>query len=328
MKCLRFIIAILTLLLAQSISFAQNPYATNPSEVPRFALVIFVEQYDFLPRVVNAQRDGLEVASALSKAGFEFVRVVPNPSSTSEILEGLSELEQRARMSERAATVAVYYAGHGFQNGNTNYLLPKSANPASLATDGIAIPLMMSKLRSNKFGLSIVLLDACRTINTLDSSNFESRLANAALAGFGQMSSQNFSVVSLATGFGRAAQSVGSRNINNSPYAGALTQNLNLGARSLDEILEEVRTSVLIDTNGLQSPEIIKNAGTSKYFFHPSSAQKTMEDQSWNDVLATGPLRECVEMYISRYPASRYSNAARYLLSSSAQGSETRGVCP
>jgi uncharacterized caspase-like protein len=64
-----------------------------------------------------------------------------------------------------ADTVLIYFAGHGMQSGNENYLLPIDIDPASVADieeDGISLRYLLRTLEEARSGPNIVILDACR----------------------------------------------------------------------------------------------------------------------------------------------------------------------
>src|SRR5262249_9145243 len=74
-------------------------------------------------------------------------------------------LREFARESVGAGVALVYYAGHGTENGNKNYLIPVDAQLAKagdLDLEAIALDTVIAQL-SGVTKLKLVILDACRT---------------------------------------------------------------------------------------------------------------------------------------------------------------------
>jgi uncharacterized caspase-like protein len=89
----------------------------------RVALVIGNSHYAHIARLPNAERDVAYVAIALLSAGFESVKIgFDLDKSTFE--QGLDDFSKDATAADWAF---VYYAGHGIEVGNKNYLVPVDA---------------------------------------------------------------------------------------------------------------------------------------------------------------------------------------------------------
>ena len=126
----------------------------------RRALVIGNDSYRFISKLSNAREDARAVAENLTKVGY-----------TVTLRTDVAEKEMKAAIRtfksqvEAGDEVAFFYAGHGIQLENTNYLIP-----IDVAGDTIeqvkdeAIPLqrILDDMADRRAKLTLALIDACR----------------------------------------------------------------------------------------------------------------------------------------------------------------------
>lgn len=295
-------------------SVIPDGYVARPSAVVRYALVIGVETYAHLPKVENATNDGIAAHNALLRAGFTYVRHLSEPQTTDAILDHIAELMQQAQADIQPAVVTIFFAGHGFQGPASNYIVPAAARADDLTRDSLPITTVLRKIALGTSSLAIVFLDACRTVRTLDKTNYTTPLTSSMRPGFGAMQESGTTVIGMAASLGYAAQSVGGAHPTNSPYTAALRLNMSLQSTSLDEMFDNMRSYVKQDTDELQVPTEMKRAGTSRFFLHPGPQEDAKQHRAWQKVVEGGARRKCLQDYIARYPAGIYSNSAEYLL--------------
>jgi len=145
---------------SSSASVAKNPPGTSGR---RIALVIGNGDYqypDSLPRLSNPTHDAEDVAEALRNFGFEVIE------RKNQSLEAMSEsiAEFGRKIGDRDAAV-FYFAGHGIQVKNQNYLMPVNAkveSEAAVPYQGINLNQILDEMDSGKSKANIVILDACR----------------------------------------------------------------------------------------------------------------------------------------------------------------------
>jgi uncharacterized caspase-like protein len=289
-------------------------YTPRPEYPAKYALVVVVQNYAELPQVDNAFRDGAAIGNGLLTAGYSFVRVIADPPSIDSILNRVDEMLSVARADVQPAVLTVFYAGHGFRTEYANYLVPASARADHLLDDSLPVSTIARRISPNRFTLGIIILDACRTVRTLDDSNSQTPLKNGMPAGFDSFAPNSITVVAMSAGAGQAAESVGASHPEDSPYSWALSVEIPRQSISLDELFDDVRSYVLQDTLNRQQPEESKRAGTSRFFLVPGNEQMGLQEQAWIKVMGSGARRKCLEDYINRYPAGRYLRAAEYLL--------------
>ena len=125
----------------------------------RVALVIGNSAYRNTPALPNPHNDAATIADALTKLGFAVQSGFDlDRAATEQVLRAFAE-------SLGDADVALfYYAGHGLQVDDKNYLVPVDARLASetdLAFEAIDLTLVLS-LMERRPRTNLVFLDACR----------------------------------------------------------------------------------------------------------------------------------------------------------------------
>jgi formylglycine-generating enzyme required for sulfatase activity len=144
-----------------------NRSAIVPSPAPgqgrRVALVIGNSDYQHaqnLPKLTNPTNDAEDVAAALRSFGFE---VIERHNQTLEAMNAaIAEFGRRIADSDAAL---FYFAGHGIQVKNQNYLMPINAKLESEAVvpyQGINVNQILDEMDNAKSAANIVMLDACR----------------------------------------------------------------------------------------------------------------------------------------------------------------------
>jgi tetratricopeptide (TPR) repeat protein len=137
---------------------SQSGGASNAGR--RIALVIGNGAYKNVHPLDNPPRDAKLVASALHEVGFQNV-TLSNDLSRDKFFEVLRAFADEA---ERADWAVVYYAGHGFEIGGVNYLVPIDAKLA-VDTDAEKEAVALEQVIASVGGarkLRLVMLDACR----------------------------------------------------------------------------------------------------------------------------------------------------------------------
>jgi uncharacterized caspase-like protein len=204
------------------------------------ALVVGNSAYRHAPELRNPRNDAIDIAVALRQLGFR-------------VLEGL-DLD-KAAMDNAIATFGMalvgvdnavfFYAGHGLQVSEQNYLVPvdaKLATPADLDSEVVRLDVVQRAMeRSAK--ANVLFIDACRD-NPLAGT-----LANAMGARSGDVgrglavsTSSLGTLISFSTQPGNVALDGEGRN---SPFAAALKRHIATPGDDLSTILINVRNDVV-----------------------------------------------------------------------------------
>lgn len=142
--------------------------------VQRIALVIGNSAYENSSPLKNPVNDAALITRALLQRGFEVIGGASTPAIETGLTAGMNLKSMALGMTfaqfkgriEKGATVVIYYAGHGVQVGDKNYLVPvdDSLDPSLKDLGLIDIKAEMETLTSlvGEGGNVVLFLDACR----------------------------------------------------------------------------------------------------------------------------------------------------------------------
>jgi len=136
----------------------QAPASTD--KVRKIALIIGNGAYQNVHALDNPPRDSKLIAAALKDVGFQTV-TLSNDLTRDKFFEALRGFASDA---EKADWAVVYYAGHGFEIGGVNYLVPVDARLAAdkdAETEAVALEQVIAAVGGAR-KLRLVMLDACR----------------------------------------------------------------------------------------------------------------------------------------------------------------------
>lgn len=219
--------------------------------VQRYAVVVGNGAYQHAPHLPNARADAALVADFLRRAGF---RVVERHDLDARGFEAL--LRQALFEIEENSEVLFYYAGHGFQIGRRNYLVPVDADlgtPADIAFETVTLDSLVAILGARS-RLQVVILDSCRDNPFRQARMYAgpSREAQLTETGFSPMSAPVNTLLAFSTAPGAVALDGDGAN---SPFTGTLVAIAGADPQaSITRILSEVRREVYRLTEGRQIP--------------------------------------------------------------------------
>ena len=136
----------------------QAPAEANAAR--RVALIVGNGAYKNVHPLDNPPRDAKLIAGVLRDVGFQTV-MLSNDLTRDKFFETLKSFASEA---EKADWAVVYYAGHGFEIGGVNYLVPVDARLAAdkdAETEAVALEQVIAAVGGAR-KLRLVLLDACR----------------------------------------------------------------------------------------------------------------------------------------------------------------------
>ena len=136
----------------------QGPAGTTKTR--RIALIVGNGAYRNVHALDNPPRDAKLIAGSLKDLGFQTVTLA-NDLSRDKFFETLRTFASDA---EKADWAVVYYAGHGFEIGGVNYLVPVDARLAAdkdAETEAVALEQVIAAVGGAR-ALRLVILDACR----------------------------------------------------------------------------------------------------------------------------------------------------------------------
>ena len=213
----------------------------------RVALVVGNMNYAHAPRLANPLNDAQDVGAALGRLGFT-VTTLEN-ADYAALRQGLLAFTAAAA---RAQVAVVFYAGHGIEVDQHNYLIPVDARLAhdrQVAFETVPLA-WVSDAVAGASEFSLVILDACRE-NPFAASMRRSGAARAIGRGLAKVEPAKETLVAYAAKAGTLASDGSGRN---SPYTTALLRYLEEPGLEVGLMFRKVRDAVLAATGRVQEP--------------------------------------------------------------------------
>ena len=226
----------------------------------RLALVVGNEAYAHVPGLATPVKDAQALARELRQLDFEVTVLTDADPGVFEAV-----LQTFAAQAAEAETVLFYYAGHAFQAGGVNRLVPVSArldSAAALTSETLELNAIAARLKPAD-GQLLIFLDACRT------DPLPPELRGQAAAGLAQYDGGAGSFVAFATAPGEVAWDKGTTD--SSPFTAALLAHIAQPGQSLSDLMIEVRNAVETATKGKQTPWE-QSSLRSQFYFVPQAA--------------------------------------------------------
>jgi tetratricopeptide (TPR) repeat protein len=225
---------------------AQGPGAATTGR--RIALIIGNGAYQNVHPLDNPPRDAKLIAAALRDVGFQTV-TLSNDLTRDKFFEALRAFASDA---EKADWAVVYYAGHGFEIGGVNYLVPVDAKLAAdkdAETEAVALEQVLAAVGGAR-RLRLVILDACRN-NPFAPAMQRTMALKLVDKGFSNIEpSAGFMVVYAAKHGETALDGEGA----DSPFAMALAHDMKEPRVEVRKLFDIVRDDVWSTTKHAQQP--------------------------------------------------------------------------
>ena len=146
----------------------QNSVASNKVEPPkplpifanRKALVIGNDGYKFVSKLLNAKQDANAIAENLTNVGYKVTLRLDQ--SEKEMKASLRNFKAQIEAGDE---VAFFYAGHGVQLANTNYLIPidvAGEGEEQIKDEAISLQRILDDMTDKKVKFTLAMIDACR----------------------------------------------------------------------------------------------------------------------------------------------------------------------
>ncbi len=217
---------------------------------PRMALVIGNGAYRNGDRLQTPAADAQLIAGSLQRLGF-MVRVLTDRSRA----QMLQDLDGFSADASGARVALVYYAGHGFETDQKNFLMPvdlpaKLASLSAVQLRGAAIPLeyVMTTVERGHPQAMVVMVDACRD---------EPGRGVTGARGLAAENAPRGTLVAFSTSPGGKAmdtmRNIG-KPIDHSPFSYYLSENLATPGATLIDVLQKTQVAVAAATGEGQRP--------------------------------------------------------------------------
>ncbi|WP_157267826.1 caspase family protein [Azohydromonas aeria] len=271
----------------------------------RVALVIGNAAYRSDP-LDNPVNDAKLVAAGLRKAGFDVA--LRQDLDRAALLQALRDFGNR--LGENTVAL-LYYAGHGLQLRDRNYLIPVDAEIRSedeIPIAGIDLGFILGRMGHARSRINLVILDACRN------NPFLGKTVSA--QGLAQMDAPVGTLLAYATAPGKLAADAGSGA--NGVYAEHLARHLLTPGLPVEQVFKRVREGVVRETQQQQVPwessslqgEFAFVPGVAATAAAPADVDAAGEIAFWNSIQASQRADE-YRAYLRQYPQGRFAALAQ-----------------
>ncbi len=227
------------------------PISENPAIQRRLAYVIGNNDYEHVPDLKNAEKDARLMANFFRSEGYSVSEHYGIDKEEFEVV-----LRKIARETDENTNVVIYFAGHGIQIGEVNYLIPTDArleNSSEVGLQAVALSNIMEIAKSRSRTL-VVFLDSCRD-NPFEGRQLRQNLNGSdteAEGGFFAQQAPINSFLSFSTSPGMFAEDGSGEN---SPFTEALVSVASENREErIESIMQEVRRRVYETTGQRQVP--------------------------------------------------------------------------
>jgi hypothetical protein len=240
--------------------------SASPAEAEkRVALVIGNSAYQNVTPLDNPKNDAFLMADTLVRLGFV---LVGGNAQVDLDKPAFDAAVQRFGNQLVGADVALfYYAGHGVQLRDNNYLVPITANPAREADvdfQMVDVALVLRQMESAGTKLNMVILDACRN------NPFKGRGLRSADGGLAQLRAPEGTLLSYATQPGNVALD---GDDGHSPYTRALVETMQRPGLDVFQTFNQVGLMVKRATGDSQQPWISTSPIDGTFYFSGGGSQ-------------------------------------------------------
>jgi uncharacterized caspase-like protein len=274
----------------------------------RVALIFGNSDYQNAPRLANPANDASDVAAAFERLGFQ-VKLIKN--GTFDVMRrGLLDFAQQAQGADIAV---LYFAGHGLEIRDENWLIPVDAElrmDVSASQEAVGLGSIMPIVsKARKLGL--VILDACR--DNPFGRQMQASQTGRALASRGLLPIEppNSVLVAFAAKHGTVADDGFGRN---SPFTTALLHNLEVPGLEINYLFRNVHDEVFGATGQRQEPYVYGTLSREPiYLKAPAQAAPSLESeaaQTWDAVKGSNS-PDVLNKFIERYGTTVHGALAR-----------------
>ena len=215
-------------------------------EEKRLALVIGNANYE-KGELKNPVNDARLIASTLDSLDFDVI-LKENLATKRDMTAAIREFGSKRSEYDVAF---VYYAGHGIQVDDENFLLPTKEvfeEEFDVMDYGVSVQSIMRYLEAQTNEVNILILDACRD-NPYESNWNKTRSLKG--GGLAKIPPPTGSLIAFSTDSGQTAPDGDG---DNSVYTISLAKNMIIENISIDQLFRNVRQEVLLKTNQAQRP--------------------------------------------------------------------------
>lgn len=288
-----------------------QPAVANAPVNFRLALIVGNSAYKTAP-LKNPANDARAMKEALELAGFKVNLLLD--ANRDQLQTALQEHQAAIRGTQGLSFF--YYAGHGVQLDDENFILPIDLHIQSesdIAAQALNVNKLVEGMSQQGGRLNIFVLDACRD------NPFKSKQT---FRGFAPVDAPARTLVGYATEPGNVAMD-GQDDASNGLYTAHLLRELKNTNTPIDDVFKRIKFGVRRASQGLQVPAYSNGvfedihlgltSSTANFLVEDKKKQFEIERQAWNRIKdSKNP--EQIFNFIETYPASSLSELAQGIL--------------
>ncbi len=275
----------------------------------RVALVIGNDAYPTEP-LKNAVNDARSVAKALNDLGF---KVVVKTNADIATMRGAAV--EFAKILDGATAAVFYYAGHGIQYRDKNYLVPIDAKLNSepeIVYNALEVGQLLESMDDAKVRFKFIVLDACRN------NPFSNVFQSTGLAKISKVPPGT--IISYAAAAGAVALDGEGEN---GLYTTHLLKEIREPGVPPGQVFQKVASGVAQDSANKQLPEIYSTPLPRAQFFFAErggqavagsgvsgDAQAALEREFWSSIKDSKQIAD-YQAYLSQFPSGTFAPLAR-----------------
>lgn len=298
-------------------------------ELPRFALVIGNAKYENISQLKNANADAVDMAAALRSLGFDVLEGVDqNKKQMEKLIQEFGD-----KLYRNKGIGVFFYAGHGVQSNNNNFLIPINAdipNENDIEYEAVNLGRLLKRFDTAKNELNIIILDACR--NNPFAKEWSSYRDVNADEGLAKLSAPKGTVLFYSTEPGKVASDGAGRN---GLFTEVLLENIKKPNLEFDALSKAVTRGVAAKSKQTQIPYKEGTSFSDFYFAGettinpvlPSPVVKTneaepeivakdaaaRERESWELVVNSADVGD-FRSFLTEFPNGNYAGKAKIRL--------------
>lgn len=230
----------------------------------RIALVIGNSAYEHATALPNPRNDAVAIGDALQDVGFDVTVSIDLDQRGMQ-----AALRDFGLKAETADVAMVYFAGHGIQVADQNYLLPTDAQlkrERDLIYEATPLSIVAAEVAQAR-QLGMVILDACRDNPLAENLRQSLGPVRSKLVGLGMARVEDVppdTLIAFSTRFNQLAYD-GAGSL--SPFTSALVKHIQEPGLELNLFFRKVRDTVLDLTANRQEPRTLDALGAMPFYF-------------------------------------------------------------
>jgi hypothetical protein len=236
-----------TLMLAVIIQLLTASVAFAASEA-RIALVIGNGRYERTSPLTNSVNDARLISAKLKASGFATTLLVDG--NKAQMDRAVAQFSDAIRKSGDRTVALFFYAGHGVQVDQRNYLVPVDASledRGKARIENVSADTIVDMVTDANARMGIFFFDACRTDPYPATSRGLQRMGLA--KDVGTKRPPGGVLIAYATAPGSVA--IDGRG-SNSPFTKALSETITVPGLMIEQVMKKVRVAVRAETQGEQ----------------------------------------------------------------------------